>query len=259
MANHTLSLKEIEERLDTTVLGHTVHTYDSLESTNLTAKDLARTGSPEGTLVIAEEQRSGRGRFDRRWYSPKGLGLWLSLILRPTMRMERAPALSLLAGLSVLEAIRGLTGLPVLLRWPNDVVFKGKKLCGVLPEVEPSFVILGVGVNVNHSSFPRELRSTATSLRIELGRPLERIDLLCRILRELEANYFAFLRGGDLAPLLGKIRESSSLMGKAVRIATVAEELSGQVIDIDEEGRLVLRLDSGRIARRIAGEVKEVR
>lgn len=259
MADNALSPDDIARRLETKVLGRRIFAYDSLTSTNLAAKDLAESGSPEGTLVLAEEQRRGRGRFERWWYSPKGLGLWLSLILRPQVRMERAPALSLLTGLSVVKAIRADTGLPVLIRWPNDVVFRDKKLCGVLPEVEPGFVILGVGINVNHCSFPPELLSIATSLRIELARSVERTELLCRLLQELERNYFSFLDGGELTPLLAEIREFSSLMGKTVRVSTVDQESLGQVIDINEEGRLVLRLASGRIATHIAGEVREVR
>ncbi len=259
MASDSLSLDEIRERLNTKVLGLTIFVYDSLSSTNVTAKDLARKGSPEGTLVVAEEQRRGRGRFDRWWYSPKGFGIWLSLILRPNIDLERAPTLSVLAGLSVTEAIRKHTGLPVLMRWPNDVVFRGKKLCGVLTEVEPSFVILGIGINVNHTSFPPELLSVATSLRMELGRCLERVELLCLVLLELERNYFLFLKGGELKPLLGEIRELSSLIGKRVRVTTAEDQFPGEVIDIDEGGRLVLRLTSGRVVRHIAGEVTEVR
>lgn len=258
MTGDILSVDEILEGLKTTCLGRRIYAHDSLDSTNATAKALTKDGAPEGSLVIAEEQKRGRGRFGREWYSPKGLGLWFSLILRPEKDVEKLCSLSVLASVSLVQAIRASTALPVLARWPNDCVLQGRKLCGVLAEIDPPFVVLGIGINVNNSSFPAEL-PTATSLRKELGKPLSRVELLCQVLLQLERDYSLFLQHGGLEPLLGRAREFSSLVGERVSVSTGEGSVLGEVLGIDEEGRLLLRLSSGKIRPLIAGEVRQVR
>ncbi len=258
MTGDILSADEILVGLKTTCLGRRIYTYDSLDSTNATAKALSKDGAPEGSLVIAEEQKKGRGRFGRDWYSPKGLGLWFSLILRPERDVEKVWTLSVLASVSLVQAIRASTALPVLARWPNDCVFQGRKLCGVLAEIDPPSVVLGIGINANNSSFPAEL-SGATSLRKELGKPIDRVGLLCQVLLQLESDYFLFLQHRGLEPLLGRVREFSSLIGETVSVSTGEDSVLGEVLGIDEEGKLLLRLSSGKISPLIAGEVRQVR
>lgn len=259
-----LSATDISAGLQTERLGKKIYTCGKIGSTNSLAHELARAGAAEGTLVIADHQTRGRGRLGRRWSSPPGVGIWMSLILRPALPPERAPALTLVAAVSVASAVRSV-GLPVWVKWPNDVIVaSGRKVCGILSEMEASldaieYVILGVGINVNQglSDFEPPLRDVATSLRLELERTVIRSSLVSDMLNEFEPAYRTFCIDG-LAPLLPRIRESSSFLGQRVAVWIEKEAVVGQVVDIDEEGQLVLRRDHGQIERLPAREVSRV-
>jgi len=241
---------------DTRVFGKRVYSYSKVESTNDIAYTLAEQGAEEGTVVIAIEQTRGKGRVDHYWFSPSG-GLWLSLILRPLMVSSSISQLSLLGALGITTSIKRM--FPLLssgIRWPNDAVINGKKVGGVLCRAKNEqkkvvFVIMGIGVNVNIEEFPSPLCFTATSLKRETGCYVPEETFQHCLLEELERLYFSFL--DDSSALLQEIRLFSSLLGKQIKVKINQEELTGLVQDIDEKGRLVLRLESG-IQRRIGPE-----
>ena len=260
--DENLNQETIEKGLETSFIGRKIFAFHSLQSTNETAKQIARNGAEEGSLVIAEVQTAGRGRHGRSWFSPEG-GLWFSLILTPRIPPQRIPILSLITALSVVEAIQKTVSLLSTIRWPNDILIREKKVCGILSEYErgeedKNLVIIGIGINVNQSRFPPELERISTSLRLELGRLVSRLFLLQEILLRFEENYSTLLRG-DAEDLLKKVIGFSSYMGRRVMVDLKEKVLEGEVIDLDEDGRLILRLDNGLLQRVTAGEARLVR
>ncbi len=241
---------------NTRVFGKKVYSYTEVESTNEIAYRLAEQGAEEGTVVIAIEQTKGKGRAGHYWFSPSG-GLWLSLVLRPLMVSSSISQLSLLGALGITTSIKRT--FPLLssgIRWPNDAIVNEKKVGGVLCRAKNEqgkvvFVIMGIGVNVNIEEFAPPLRFTATSLQRETGCHVPGEAFQHCLLEELERLYSSFL--DDSSALLEEIRIFSSLLGKQIKVKIGQEKLAGLVQDIDEKGRLVLRLESG-IQRRIGPE-----
>ena len=189
-------------------LGHRIFHYFRTDSTNSVALTLASKGAEHGTVVVAEEQTAGRGRLGRAWHSEKSSGIYVSVILRPPLAPSAAPILTLMAGLAVQQAILCSTNLAADIRWPNDVLISGKKVCGILTEMNGEldrlhFVVLGIGINVNHRALPDELKAIATSLRLEAGKPVSRVHVLIALLRELEKHYQLLLREGGQAIATG--------------------------------------------------------
>jgi BirA family biotin operon repressor/biotin-[acetyl-CoA-carboxylase] ligase len=254
---------EIKKRLKTKILGKDILSYRTLGSTNQLGFRLAESGVGEGTLIVADEQTKGRGRMGRGWYSPPKLGLWMSLILRPEIPPFKAPGLSICAGLALAQAIGGLTGMDARIKWPNDCLVNDRKVGGILLELSAeldriNFVIVGIGVNVNHLSkdFPKKLSSIATSIRMEWGREVSRIKLLTLFLKKFEAIYLDFKKNG-LVPQRQLIKKFSSLLGKKVVVKFGKEKIEGVAEDIDDNGSLVIRTRKGeRVVR--AGEVTVV-
>ncbi|MGB9791813.1 MAG: biotin--[acetyl-CoA-carboxylase] ligase [Thermacetogeniaceae bacterium] len=253
--------REIRKRLQTRAFGREIFHFMKVGSTNQVAFDLAHRGYPEGTLVIAEEQTSGRGRWQRNWFSPPRVGIWMSLILRPDVAPVRVPQVTLVIGAACARAIHSCLGFKPAIKWPNDLLYDGKKFCGILVEMEATaeqarFLVAGIGINVNQdeSDFPPELRETATSLRMITGDEVDRISLLCRTLEALEEDYRCFLSEG-FAALRKKWLEYDATLGKAVRVRLGSRELIGTAEDLDEEGSLLLRLNDGRLQRVNSGEL----
>ncbi|MFQ5905274.1 MAG: biotin--[acetyl-CoA-carboxylase] ligase [bacterium] len=258
-----LSEREIAMELKTSFIGRAIHCYSTIGSTNDLAKRLGEDGAEEGTVVIADEQRRGRGRFGRSWLSPKGEGIWMSVILRPQAGLEPVTALSLVAAYSVATSVRELTGMRATIKWPNDVRVGEKKMCGILAELDRDsaggeFIVLGIGVNVNQVEFGEDLAQAATSIRIETGRIASRLPLIRRILENLEKFYVRARRDG-FSSVIEKLREISTLVGKRVEVSMGEETVSGYVQDIDDRGRLIVRTDDGRIREILAGEADAVR
>ncbi|MFQ6115047.1 MAG: biotin--[acetyl-CoA-carboxylase] ligase [bacterium] len=255
-----LNADEIQKQLKNKLIAKKIYAFGQLASTNDFAKRLAQTGEDEGCLVISDEQTKGRGRWGRRWESPPGKGLWFSLILRPKVSMEKAGVVSLLAGLSVAQAVEKITRLTPILKWPNDVLINSKKFCGVLIESEGesdklSFLVLGIGINVNQSvlDFSDALQTHATSLRIESKVPINRIDLLVEVLQYLEKNYLGF-KSGNFSNILNEWKKRSPHLNKKVMVKQNKLELEGLFEDLDEDGRLLLRLANGEITKISEGE-----
>jgi BirA family biotin operon repressor/biotin-[acetyl-CoA-carboxylase] ligase len=245
-------------------IGHRILHYFKTDSTNRVAMALAARDAPHGTVVVAEEQTAGRGRLGRSWYSEKSSGIYASVILRPALAPSAAPMLTLMAGLSVHAAIGSVAGLSADIRWPNDVLLGGKKVCGILTEMNAEIdrlyaVVLGIGINVNHREMPEELRPIATSLRIETGRPVARALLLATLLRELEQHYQLFLREGGGAIAARWSAASSYARGKSVRVLTATGEYQAVTAGLDPRGTLRVRRSDGREELLIAGEILEVK
>jgi len=254
---------EVKGKLKTKILGKDVLSYRSVGSTNQLGFRLAEAGAKEGTLIVADEQTKGRGRMGRNWYSPPGLGLWMSLILRPNIPPFKAPGLSICAGLALAQTIRKLTGLDAKVKWPNDCLINGLKVGGILLELSAeldrtNFVIAGIGVNVNHlpKDFPRKLSARATSVRIEWGEEVSRVKLLTSFLRRFESVYLDFKKNG-LSPQRQLIKKFSSLLGRSVTVKFGREKVEGLAQDIDDDGSLVIRTARGEKVVR-AGEVTVV-
>lgn len=257
-----LSPTLLKRQLRTSLFGKRIHHFFKAGSTNAIAFDLGRAGEPEGTVVLAEEQSAGRGRSGRSWHSEKTAGIYVTVLLRPAISPLVAPLITLLAGLAVRETVMEETDLAPDLRWPNDLLLAGKKFCGILTEMHAEtdrvrFVVVGIGIDVNHARMPEQLSGIATSLRIVTARTHSRLRLLVRLLRNLETYYNRFLTEGPEAIVARFTEVSSFARGKRVRIATAAETYTGITDGLEPNGLLRVRRDDGRVAVVISGDVSE--
>jgi BirA family biotin operon repressor/biotin-[acetyl-CoA-carboxylase] ligase len=257
-----LTPSEIRPLLATKWMGRTIHHFQTIDSTNSKAFQLALQGAEEGEAVIAESQEKGRGRMGRPWYSPPSSNLYLSVILRPKIPPQQASLLTLMAAVATAEAVREFSGLLPLIKWPNDILLRGRKVAGLLNEIHSGmgrvhFVILGLGVNLNMDGklFPREIRNVATSLKKEMGRAVSRKAFLQVLLQKLEAWYELFLKEGP-PPVLKAWRDRAQIKGRPVKVTSSGETLTGLAVDIDSDGSLILRMEDGRQKRIVTGDVE---
>jgi len=254
----------LKRRLRGSLFGKHIFHFFKTDSTNRVALDLEHAGEPEGAVVLAEEQTAGRGRAGRKWHSERAAGIYVTLLLRPKLAPVQAPLLTMMAGLSAHSAVQALTGLEVDLKWPNDLLIRGKKVGGILTEMhaEPGqvrFVIVGIGLNVNQEKFPGELASLATSLRAETGKPQSRMELLVRLLHEFESDYNRFLKEGVASVVERFESVSSYAKGKRVRVTNGTESYAGTTAGLGPEGLLQVEREDGRITAVISGDVTEAR
>lgn len=259
---HTMSDNEIYLGLKTKKIGKNIHHHESLQSTQILAKELAINGSEEGTLVICDEQTAGRGRMARKWHSPKGSGIWMSLIIRPDIPLVKAPQLTLLTAVAVVQAIEEVTNLEVGIKWPNDLLINGKKLCGILTELlaeenRIQAIIIGIGLNVNQkqADFPEELLETATSLAIEAGNSFDRTTLLLEFCHQFEKLYEIYLdKGFESIKLLW---ESYALsIGKEIIARTLKGVFTGKALGINEEGVLMLQTATDGVIQLYSADIE---
>lgn len=241
--------------------GCRMHHFYRLDSTMNQAARLAVASAPHGTLVVAEEQTAGRGRLGHAWVSERSVGLYFTLLLRPALSPAAAPILTLLCGVSVAEALKELSGLPMDLRWPNDVLCRGKKCAGILVEMtaEPEkikHVLAGIGINVNHQEIPADLKAEATSLRLEAGHGFSRLEILVAVLARLERYYNRLLREGPSVVVERFSQISSYARGKRVKVIDSADGLTGVTAGLTPEGMLLVRRDDGRTERVLSGHVR---
>lgn len=252
--------EEIQEGLKTRVLGQKdFHHFQETASTNTTAKELAAGGAPEGTLVVAEGQSHGKGRLGREWFSPLGEGVYLSLILRPKLSPADAPKITLLTAVAAAEALRSFTGLPIQIKWPNDILLRDKKLAGILTEISTEmdaidYVIIGLGLNVNVAAFPADLRDTATSLLIETGRVHPRVGLTRAFLEGFE-SWYGMLQDTGFEPVLERWRQFSAVTGRRIVVETMGDRIEGTALDINRDGLLIVEDDEGHLHRIYSGDV----
>jgi BirA family biotin operon repressor/biotin-[acetyl-CoA-carboxylase] ligase len=252
---------EIRDHLSTMILGkQEIYYFNDIDSTNNEAKKQANLGCHEGAIILSEMQNSGRGRISRSWFSPAGKGIWLSVVLRPPFHPYDAPKCTLLAAVAVTKAIRKVTQVQCGIKWPNDILYEGKKLVGILTEMSAemdaiNYVVIGMGINVNidQQEFPEELKKIATSLSLAAGKPIERLALLQAILIELEREYNNVIQHGFLT-VLDDWRELSVTLGQTVDVLGGSKEFSGLAVDIDNDGALLVQTED-RIEKIIAGDV----
>lgn len=242
-------------------IGRDIRVFNETTSTNDVVEKLARDNVSEGIVVFAESQTRGRGRLGRQWMSPAGKGLWFSVLLRPKLQVSAATQLTVTTAVAVVRAIERETGLHPEIKWPNDIVFGAQKCAGILLELGAELdhirhVVLGIGVDVNLTAaeFPEDLQPVATSLREQLGRPLDRAALAVALLRELESAY-ARLRVGDFLEIGDEWMRRCSTLGKRVSIRMADRVVRGYAEALDEEGALRVRTEHGRLERIIGGDV----
>jgi len=254
---------EIRERLSTRVFGKMdIHYFKELDSTNMKAKNLAEGGAREGTVVIAESQTAGRGRRGREWFSSSsGNGIYATLILRPAMSPIGAPRITLMTAVAVAEALLSLVELDVKIKWPNDILIKGRKLAGILTEITTemdavNYILVGLGLNVNtpSESFPKEIREKATSIFIETGAQFSRTRLIRTCLEQFE-KYYEMFKENEFSSIIHRWKQLSDIVGKNISVGVIGQEHMGEVVDIDDDGVLILKDDQGRIQRIISGDV----
>ena len=255
-----MDFDKITTGLQTEFIGRKVIAYQQIGSTNDVALRLGRSGAEEGTLVIAESQTAGRGRHGRRWFAPPNSSILASLILRPSIEKSKIAVINLLAAVAVAKAIRIVTSLPTMIKWPNDVLIYDKKVCGILTEVEAEreniqFLVVGMGINVNipQDSFPVALKPKATSLSILLEDEVSRIKLLQQLLLEFEKRY-TLLQDGDFTSIILEAKRLSILLGSFISVKSGRNIITGQALDIDESGALLLRRGMGGIEKIMAGD-----
>jgi BirA family transcriptional regulator, biotin operon repressor / biotin---[acetyl-CoA-carboxylase] ligase len=257
------SPQQFADAIKTKTFGCRIHYYESIGSTNLLARELAKGNAPEGTLVIAEEQSQGRGRNNRSWFSPAGESLLFSIILKPDWEPNHAPRLTAIAAIAVAEGIRKSTGLPALIKWPNDIRVHSKKVAGILTELEVvrskvKFAIVGIGVNISikKNEFPEEFRNQSSSLQIELKKrsAISRAKVIAEIMKYFELHYFQCLKEGTKSAMIEWKRLSDTL-GKLVQIEGAKHKTTGYVADIDLDGSLIVRSSSGIVTKLVGGEI----
>ncbi|GGG58489.1 biotin--[acetyl-CoA-carboxylase] ligase [Paenibacillus radicis (ex Gao et al. 2016)] len=257
------SLDDLNEQLQTAAFGRSIHLFEQVDSTQNVAQKLAEEGAPEGTLVIAEQQLSGRGRMGRAWMSPKGKGVWMSLIMRPTIPVHFAPQLTLLTAVALCRSLARLTSLPIGIKWPNDLLIDGKKISGILLESTAEdarlrYVIAGVGISVNlaSSDYPEEMQERVTSLRIASGERLSREAVIAAFMLEWEQLYTLYQAEG-FAPVVTLWEALSVSLNKPARLTTPQGIIDGTPVALDESGAIAVRLEDGNVVLVFSAEMGE--
>ncbi len=254
-----ISKDTIVKGLQTKFFGQSVFAFNTIDSTNTFAKSLSKDHAPHGTIIIAEEQTAGRGRLQRNWSAEREKNLLFSLIFYPEFDVQKISLITFAGALAVADAIEATTSLSPSCKWPNDILINGKKVSGMLLETNArksgiEKVILGIGINVNQSEFPEELVSKATSLINESGKVVDRIQLLQKILEELEYRYLQ-LSSFPPEQLLNDWRMKALLFGKKIVVLESEFSFTATAIDVNEDGSLIIQMDDGQKRRVFAGDV----
>lgn len=255
-----LGESEIKSRMETQWVGQRVYFYEEIDSTNTQAKRLAEEDAPSGTLIVSDCQLKGKGRRGRVWTSPKGEAIYMTILLRPQIRPDRASMVTLVMGLSVVQAIRNVLGLETSIKWPNDVVLNRKKLVGTLTEMSAQmdyieYMVIGTGINANMTEFSEELKDKATSLRMEMGRSVNRASLIAESMKCFEKNYEIFEKNQDLSGLIEDYQAVLANLNQPVRVLEPGHEYSGIARGINEKGELLVEREDGTVTAVYSGEV----
>ncbi|MGZ8939243.1 MAG: biotin--[acetyl-CoA-carboxylase] ligase [Limisphaerales bacterium] len=243
------------------LIGRDIRVFQETTSTNDVADKLGRDGVKEGVVVFAESQTKGRGRLGRNWVSSQGKGLWFSVLLRPSVSPQAATQMTIASATALARALKQAAGINCEIKWPNDILVKDRKLCGILTEMTAevdkiNYIILGIGVNVNftETDFPADLRKIATSLAIETGRKFKRTEVAAVILRELNRDYLR-LKSGEFQAVADEWEENCNTIGRNVEISTGHRVVHGRAESLDSEGALLVRTQHGHLERIIGGDV----
>ena len=255
-----LTGEELKSLMQTQWVGRNIVYYPETDSTNLRIRELGDAGAPHGTLAVADMQTSGRGRRGRTWESPPGSSIYMSILLRPDIIPGAAPMLTLVMACSVAEGISDCENVDVRIKWPNDVIAGGKKLVGILTEMSTQIdyinhVTIGVGINVNMTEFPENIRDTATSLRLETGHKVRRAPLIAAIMKRFEENYAVFLKTQDMSGLMEKYSGMLINLDRDVLVLGAEDSYKAHALGIDRQGELIVRREDGTEEKIYAGEV----
>lgn len=255
------SMDKLQSALSTTTFGRALTLEGEVASTQDLARTAAEQGAPEGYLVIAERQQSGRGRMGRSWVSPYGKGIWMSMVLRPNVPIHCAPQLTLLAAVALCRSLRRVTGLPIGIKWPNDLLVGRRKISGILLESAAEderlkYIVAGIGISVNLSEadYPEEMLEKAVSLRIAADRPMNRTDMLADFLSEWESLYELFLKEG-FRPIATLWESMAVSLGQKVKLTTPQGELTGIPEALDDSGAIKVRREDGSLVTIFSAEM----
>ena len=255
-----LNKGELLSLLKTSVIGRNILHFDDIDSTNIKAKELAQMNIEDGSIIIAEKQTLGNGRFNRKWVSPLG-GLWFSLVLRPTIPPTEAPKITQIAAASIYKTLSDLNIMSTI-KWPNDILLNDKKLCGILAEMKCDmdsvhYLVLGIGMNINidESDFDENIKSIATSLKIEFNKEFERGEILSKFLNHFEILYNKFLNNLDLSETISICRSHSNIFGKQAKLITYNTEEIVTCISLSDAGDLIVRDSLGNEKAVLTGEI----
>lgn len=255
-----ITAEEVASRMKTRWAGSKIEFLEKVDSTNNYAKKIAENGALSGTLVLTENQYGGRGRRGRIWENPPGSSIAMTLIVKPKLPPNHASMMTLVMGIAVARACREISGIDMKIKWPNDIVAQGKKVCGILTEMsaEPDsihYVVIGVGINVNIEAFPKELQEIAASLQSLTGKTFHRADLISKCMEEFEDCYQEFLKTEDLSRLMKEY--NSLLINKDQKVCVMEPKgmYTGTALGVDANGELIVKKDSGETVSVYAGEV----
>lgn len=247
-----LSAASITQKLTTQFIARSIDVTRTVDSTNLQARRAYENGAINGSLFVTEEQKGGRGRLGRSWNSPPGSGIWMSFLLCPPLAPITLTGLTLITGLAVCQAVRQATGLYAMIKWPNDIVLSGKKICGILCETSAEderidHVVIGIGINVNNDSFASDLQAKATSLLLESGQVFDRSILIASICNHFEPLYSDFLRNGFSDTHVNQYTSLCANIGREIVATTPSHTVTGEATGITNAGELIVRTDEGDI------------
>lgn len=252
-----LSASRIKKNLNTSLIGSEILVFDEIDSTN----DRMRSyfDRKEGIVIIADSQTKGKGRFGRSWLSSKGVGIYLSTLLKPKAPPQQLSPIALMAGVASVLALDGFSKIKPTLKWPNDILVNGKKLGGLLCECclsgdDSKILIIGIGINVNHAEFPGDLAQTATSLRMENGAPADRVAIIRSLIAHLDREYASFILEGAL-PVVKKWSDRTTMFGKTVNLTRGGTAVRGTATKLDEQGRLGILTEKNEEVFFDSGEV----
>lgn len=256
-----LTFEEIKKYLNTKYIGKKIIHFESINSTNDKAKELAEQGADNGTIIISEEQVGGKGRLGRLWCSPKYKGIWLSIILRPNINPMKAPEITQIAAAAMIESLKEFN-INAKVKWPNDIIIEGKKVCGILTEMSGelnrvNYVIVGIGINANldKGDFSKDLLDKATSLKIEINSNVDRKALVGTLLNKFEYLYTEFQEKGKIEFSIKICKDNSAVIGKNIKIIKNTDKSYAKALDLDEGGGLIVQYEDGSVEKLISGEV----
>jgi BirA family biotin operon repressor/biotin-[acetyl-CoA-carboxylase] ligase len=255
--------QEIQRGLSTNYVGKKIYYFPELKSTNIMAKEKAlhrAEGIDEGTLIIAERQSAGKGRLGREWFSPVG-GIWFSIILYPQLSPSYISRITLMTAVAVVKAIKICTQIKSQIKWPNDILINEKKVCGILTEMSAeldiiNWVVVGIGINVNidHREFPEDIQKNTISLKETSGKEISRVKLAQTFLQEFE-KYYEILKGREFSSILKEWKLYSHTLGKKIKVDMGEKIITGEAMDINESGALILKKEDGELLEIISGTI----
>ncbi len=251
-----LSKSEIESSISP---DYDIIYLDEVDSTNNYAKLVAERGAKNQTLVVSDTQTAGKGRRGRNFISPKGVSIFMTLLLRPEILPQKASQITIVAAMAVRDGIMKSTGMDCNIKWPNDIICGGKKLCGILTEMScemqsVNYVVVGIGINVNNTVFPEDIEKVATSIKLETGVDTQRSVLIASVMEAFDKYYTLFLKTGDLSLIKGKYNEHLINAGKTVNVISTNGSYEAIAIEMDDDGELIVKKD-GVLTKVLSGEV----